>query len=56
MSTEQTLEQNKAFIQNHFEEFVNQKNSEIAYQNFALDFLDHDEPYGESVGPEPANR
>jgi len=56
MSTEQTLEQNKAFIQNHFEEFVNRKNSAIAYQNFALDFLDHDEPYGESVGPEPAKQ
>ena len=56
MSTEQTLEQNKAFIQNHFEEFVNRKNSAIAYQNFALDFLDHDGPYGESVGPEPAKQ
>ncbi|SRR5579883_488765 len=54
MMTEPTLEQNKAFIRNHFEEFVNRKNAAIAYQNFAPDFLDHDEPYGESVGPEPA--
>ncbi|MBV9387066.1 MAG: ester cyclase [Chroococcidiopsidaceae cyanobacterium CP_BM_ER_R8_30] len=56
MSIEQTLEQNKSFIRNHFEEFVNRKNSAVAYQNFAPDFLDHDEPYGESVGPEPAKQ
>jgi hypothetical protein len=31
---EQTLEQNKTFIRNHFEEIVNRKNSAIAYQNF----------------------
>ena len=56
MTTEATLEQNKAFIRQHFEEFVNQQNATIAYQNFAADFLDHDEPYGESVGPEPAKQ
>ena len=56
MSTEQVLEQNKAFIRNHIEEFVNRKNSAVAYQNLASDFVDHDEPYGESVGPEPAKR
>jgi len=55
-STEQLLEQNKKFIRNHFEEFVNRKNATIAYQNFAADFLDHDEPDGESVGPEPAKQ
>jgi predicted ester cyclase len=60
MNTENTiqnqLEQNKAFIHNHFKEFVNRKHSAIAYQNFADDFLDHDEPYGESVGAEPAKK
>jgi predicted ester cyclase len=56
MATEQDLQQNKAFIINHFEEFVNRKNSAIAYHNFAPDFLDHDEPSGESVGPEPAKQ
>ncbi|XGW00254.1 MAG: ester cyclase [Leptolyngbya sp. BL-A-14] len=56
MSTEQTLTQNKAFIRNHFEEFVNRQNSAVADQNFATDFVDHDEPYGESVGPEPAKQ
>ena len=55
-TTEQELQRNKLFIRNHFEEFVNRKNSAIAYQNFAPDFLDHDEPYGESVGPEPAKQ
>ncbi|MEH1815240.1 MAG: ester cyclase [Nostoc sp.] len=54
MTTEETLEHNKAFIRNHFEEFVNRKNSAIAYQNFAPDYLDRNEPYGESVGIEPA--
>ena len=56
MTTEATLEQNKAFIRQHFEEFVNRKNAAIAYQNFAPDFLDHDEPDGESVGPESAKQ
>jgi predicted ester cyclase len=50
----QKLEWNKTFIRNHFEEFVNRKNSAIAYQNFTRDFLDHDEPAGESVGAEAA--
>jgi hypothetical protein len=42
---EQTLEQNKTFIRNHFEEFVNRKNSAIAYQNFASNFIDREEPF-----------
>ncbi|AGY56884.1 ester cyclase [Gloeobacter kilaueensis] len=49
-------EENKAFVRAHFEEFVNRKNAAIAYRNFAPDFLDHDEPYGEAVGPEPAKQ
>jgi predicted ester cyclase len=56
MATDETLERNKTFIRNHFEEFVNRKNAAVAFQNFAPDFLDHDEPYGESVGPEPAKQ
>lgn len=56
MATDHELQQNKAFIRAHFEEFVNRKNAEIAYQNFRSDFIDHDEPYGESVGPEPAKK
>lgn len=56
MTSEHELQQNKAFIRNHFEEFVNRKNAAIAYQNFRSDFLDHDEPYGESVGPQRAKQ
>jgi len=42
---------NKAFIINHFEEFVNKKNSNIAFTNFSEDFLDHDEAMGPAIGP-----
>jgi predicted ester cyclase len=53
---ENDLEFNKAFIINHFEEFVNKKNSAIAYVNLAEDFLDHDEANGPAIGPEPAKK
>ncbi len=36
MSIEQTLEQNKTFIRNHLEEWVNRKNSAIAYQKLTV--------------------
>ena len=51
-----TPEYNKEFIIRHFEEFVNMKNSSVAYINLADDFLDHDEAGGPAVGPEPAKR
>jgi predicted SnoaL-like aldol condensation-catalyzing enzyme len=51
-----SVEYNKAFIINHFEEFVNKKNSAIAYINLSGDFLDHDEAGGPVVGPEPAKK
>ena len=54
--TENDLEFNKAFIINHFEEFVNKQNSDIVYTNFAENFLDHDEAGGPSIGPEPAKK
>ncbi len=53
---EHDLEANKQFVRDHFEEFVNRKNSAVAYRNLAPDFVDHDEPYGESTGPEVAKR
>ena len=46
-----TPDYNKAFIISHFEEFVNNKNSEIAFINFSDDFLDHDEVGGPVTGP-----
>lgn len=54
--SEGDLEFNKSFIKNYFEEFVNKKNSAIAYTNFSEDFLDHDESVGPKVGLEPAKK
>ena len=51
-----TLQEMKQFVRNHFEEFVNQKKSEVALRNFSADFLDHDEPTGVEVGPEAAKK
>lgn len=53
---EYDLEANKQFVRDHFEEFVNRKNSAIAYRNFTPDFLDHGGPYSETVGQEAAKR
>lgn len=55
-TTEHNLEANKAFVRDHFEEFVNRKNSAIAYRNFTPDFLDHGGPYDETRGQEPTKR
>jgi len=43
----------RAFIRNHFEEFVNKKNVQIGNVNFAADFVDHgaDVPPGTPPGP-----
>jgi predicted ester cyclase len=46
-----TLEEMKDFVRRHFDDFVNRKRSEVALINFSEDFLDHDEPGGEAVGP-----
>ena len=45
--TGMTLTETKEFIRNHFEEFVNHKNMDIADVNFAPDFEDH----GDDVPP-----
>jgi predicted ester cyclase len=39
--TGMTNEEAKAFVREHFEQFVNRKNLEIADVNFAPDFVDH---------------
>ncbi len=51
--TGMTLAEMKAFVRNHFEEFVNRKNLDIADVNFAPDFVDHgaDVPAGMPPGP-----
>jgi len=51
-----SLEGMKQFVLNHFEEFVNRKNTDIAFRSFSADFLDHDEPGGVAIGPEAAKR
>jgi predicted ester cyclase len=51
-----SLEEMKQFVRNHFEDFVNRKQSEVALKNFSADFLDHDEPTGVEVGPEAAKK
>jgi predicted ester cyclase len=53
-----SVEQMKAFIRNHFEEFVNRKNLGIAEVNFAADFVDHgaDVPPGTPAGPAGAKQ
>lgn len=51
-------EKMKQFIRNHFEEFVNRRNLEVADVNFAPDFVDHgsDVPPGTPPGPQGAKQ
>ena len=51
--TGMTHEEMKAFVREHFEEFVNRKNLEIGKVNFAPEFMDHgaDVPPGLPPGP-----
>jgi predicted SnoaL-like aldol condensation-catalyzing enzyme len=53
-----SLEEMKSFIRNHFEEFVNRKNLDIADVNFAPAFVDHgaDVPPGTPPGPAGAKQ
>lgn len=53
-----TLDEMKTFIRNHFEEFVNRKNLDIADVNFAPEFVDHgtDVPPGTPAGPAGAKQ
>jgi predicted ester cyclase len=48
----------RRFIRNHFEEFVNRKNLDVAAVNFSTDFVDHgaDVPPGTPPGPEGARQ
>jgi ketosteroid isomerase-like protein len=51
-------EKMKQFIRNHFEEFVNRRNLEVADVNFAPDFVDHgsDVPPGTPPGTQGAKQ
>jgi predicted ester cyclase len=46
----------KLLVRRHFDDFVNQKKSSVAQQNFSQDFLDHDGPAGPVAGPEAARQ
>jgi predicted SnoaL-like aldol condensation-catalyzing enzyme len=48
-----TFNEMKRFVRDHFEQFVNQKNLDIADVNFAPEFVDHgaDVPPGMPPGP-----
>ncbi len=52
MATHLTLNDLKAFVRQHFEDFVNNKKAEVIRHNMTPDFYDHDEPGGASVGVE----
>jgi len=51
-----TLEEMKQFVRNHFEDFVNRKETEVVLANFNSGFPDHDEPAGVEAGPEATKR
>jgi predicted SnoaL-like aldol condensation-catalyzing enzyme len=53
-----TVAEAKEFVRNHFEEFVNRKNLDIADLNFAAKFQDHgaDVPPGLPPGPAGAKQ
>jgi predicted SnoaL-like aldol condensation-catalyzing enzyme len=52
------LSEMKGFVRNHFEQFVNRKNLDIADINFAPEFVDHgaDVPPGTPPGPAGAKQ
>lgn len=49
-----SAEENKAFVRNHFEEFVNRQNLDVAARNFAPEYEEHgtDVPPNYPPGPE----
>ena len=50
MATEMTPNEMKAFVRQHFEDFVNNEKADVIRQNMTPDFLDHDGPRGQVVG------
>jgi hypothetical protein len=49
---EVTLDQMKAFVRNHFEDFVNKRKAAVIRTNMAPEFYDHDGPGGKPTGVE----
>ncbi len=50
MATTLTTEEMKAFVRQHFEDFVNNKKPEVIRHNMTADFYDHDGPGGKPTG------
>lgn len=50
MATSLTPDQMKAFVRQHFEDFVNNRRAEVIRRNMTTDFLDHDGPGGKPTG------
>ena len=50
MTTSLTPDQMKAFVQQHFEDFVNNKKAEVIQHNMTPSFYDHDGPGGKGAG------
>jgi predicted ester cyclase len=50
MAKHQTLHEMKAFVRQHFEDFVNRKKAAVIRENMTADFLDHDGPGGKPTG------
>jgi predicted SnoaL-like aldol condensation-catalyzing enzyme len=47
------VEANKQFVRNHFEEFVNRKNLDIADRNFAANYQEHGTDAPADYPPDP---
>ena len=47
-----TLERNKRFVIEHFDDFVNKKDLAAIDRNMSVDFYDHDGPGGKPTGRE----
>ena len=50
MASTLTPDEMKAFVRQHFEDFVNNKKAEVIRHNMTPDFYDHDGPGGQPVG------
>lgn len=50
MAEQLTSDEMKAFVRQHFEDFVNNKKAEVIRTNMTPDFRDHDGPGGKMVG------
>jgi len=50
MPTSLSLNEMKAFVTSHFEDFVNRRDASVIRKNMTPDFLDHDGPGGKPCG------